>query len=153
MASTDKLATLVQSLPAELYSEIDDLTFLPTAGTIDLTTPYRLPNELQVDRASRKLFARRYYHDSIFTARNTDDVVSWLLSLRFNHFWLPREVRLLVFPDDRHARSYGLRMTARQLRDAVDSGPCLGNYNIRECGFLRVQDKERGELTPSMIDV
>lgn len=56
----DKLPTLVQSLPQELYDTVYDLVF--TAGDLHVIhANYQFPTLLHVSKASRQQFANSYY--------------------------------------------------------------------------------------------
>jgi len=66
-ATDDSLAELVQSLPAELYTEIYQLTFTESyVKAIPITYALAPPSILQVDRASRAIGAASYYSTHIF---------------------------------------------------------------------------------------
>lgn len=57
----DKLTTLVQSLPRELFDEICDLTFTNSTNVTTIDQYLRLPSNLQVNRTTRKLLRPAYY--------------------------------------------------------------------------------------------
>lgn len=61
MLSNATLATLLQSLPQELYDEIYELTFTadPTEA-VDLESDNPFPERLYVNHHSRELFAKSY---------------------------------------------------------------------------------------------
>lgn len=94
MQSTNSLATLVQSLPQELYDEIYNRTFSTDEGTIvDLENDNTFPATLYVDSRSRRVSAHSYYIRARFTfklAANKDMhfFFRWIASLSDRHYYL-----------------------------------------------------------------
>ncbi|KAK3617435.1 hypothetical protein LTR22_026731, partial [Elasticomyces elasticus] len=98
--ATDTLSVHLQALPVELQDEIYTLTFTaaPIVRYIDET--YKPPALLQVDRASRTLFAKSYYgHVLVFECADTSMISgktvmsSWFHSLTEEHQALIRRLR------------------------------------------------------------
>lgn len=167
MASFDRLSSLLHALPTELYDEIYKLTFTPRTDKIDLTKSYRPPNELQVDRAHRAEFARKYYSTTRFVTDDEDVLCTWLASLRPEEGKLLTDVRLLCeldasrSPPDRYEN---LQLTAARLADVLADGyvhmirrfqrtgesfQCL---SPPRCDFVRVQDASTGTLSEPISD-
>lgn len=65
------LAGLVQSLPAELYNEIYELTFTKTSTVVQVDKGYRPPSTLHVNRATRE-FRRGDLHTIPFNLLTLD---------------------------------------------------------------------------------
>ena len=94
MPIMDSLPKQVQALPAELFNKTYDLTFTPatTAPTID--DSYFPPQLLRVNKASRALFAGRYYDPTkTFEIDDNHTCARWLDSLPDEHLRLVRTVR------------------------------------------------------------
>lgn len=84
----EKLTNLVHSLAREIFDAIYDLVFTPEPGRVLIDRWYRPPRRLQLDRASRRLFASRYYgSDSGFYFARTDEGIlhRWLGGLCPTH--------------------------------------------------------------------
>lgn len=152
MADTGRLATRVQSLPPELFDEIYALTFTPTSDTVVITKKYRPPKLLQVDRASRNLFAEHYYAQTKFTATDMDVVVHWLRSLRDEHLKLLTDVRLLTVRKSEYWFDLA-EFDLMGLAETVCSGAYGSDLRIHDCDFLRVQDQTTGVLTDAITTV
>lgn len=91
MPSSASLATLLQSLPQELYDEIYELVFTADQSEIvDLESDNPFPARLYVDHHSRELFAKSYYANTTFTLQRTRmDIFSrWAKSLSWRHYGL-----------------------------------------------------------------
>lgn len=86
---TAQFAKHLQGLPQELYDKIYNLTFsairVPRA-TID--SHYRPPATLQVDQASRELFANVYYSTCNFRFRNMRKFTTWVRAMTKPHLRL-----------------------------------------------------------------
>ena len=94
------LEELVQALPAELYTEIYDLTFDGT-GEHRIKRKYKPPSCLQVSRATRKTFAQTYYGGaSIFLIHHkaVNCCVKWIVRLPQSHAHLITEIRVVEEP-------------------------------------------------------
>lgn len=79
----EDLATRVQGLPLELYNEIYELAFTPSSGTVIITSDYKPPRPLQVNKELRKKFATAYYGaNRDFVFNNTRLLHSWLTKLQ-----------------------------------------------------------------------
>lgn len=85
------LATRLQNLPAELYSNILDLVFTPDTSEVTIAIDYQPPARLQVSRSTRSFFASSYYSNTTFhfdvvdkTAANKRASI-WLKSLPEPH--------------------------------------------------------------------
>lgn len=90
------LAEFVQDLPAELYNEILDLTLAVDTDAVTLDNNYKPPVQLQIDRFSRKVNARRYYRNTIFTINRFQDFrmsAKLLASLPKKHVKLVKTIR------------------------------------------------------------
>jgi len=98
------LPKLVQALPTELFDQIYENTFTHEQSTQVINKAYKPSHLLQVDRASRSLFAISYYGRTLYT---TDDPYErwtinkqpeccmWLKSLPAEHLNMIREIHLL----------------------------------------------------------
>lgn len=87
----------IQRLAQELKDIVFDFYVLtaPSEQTIDITTTHQAPNQLQIDRASRHVAAKRYYSTNTFvingfvkTTESFDQAsatLRWLGSLPANH--------------------------------------------------------------------
>lgn len=122
MADPDRFAELVHNLPPELFLEIYQHTFAANIAQISINWNYKPLNLLQVDRASRELFAANYYKTTTFVARTPLHCRKWLMSMPHGHVALLREVRLLYLCSA-HQRCYpdgsGLTVaSSQQVRDA-----------------------------------
>lgn len=91
---TTTLASLVQSLPPELYNEIFDLTFAPAPGIQHIRKGYKPPSCLQVSRSTRRNYVVSHYTRSTFYMTK-EDCAKWLASLPDNHIDLLTEIRIL----------------------------------------------------------
>lgn len=60
------LAQLIPTLPQELFDTIYGLVFASDKNRVEVTAAYKPPVQLQVDRASRQLFASIYYGGTTF---------------------------------------------------------------------------------------
>lgn len=86
MAHQDTLPVLMQGLPQELYDTIYDLVF--TAGQEPRYIGYReydSPVQLQVDRASRKRFAKSYYGNGATFVFEGATNYTWVQTLPRSH--------------------------------------------------------------------
>ena len=94
MASIDELAERVQSLPPEIYKEVYDLTFTPRSNYHRINAAFKPSKLLAVDRASRAIFAVRYYRENaIFSLQYLALGRQWLVSLPQRHLQLLRIIR------------------------------------------------------------
>ena len=84
--TADALAQSVQDLPPELYNMIFDLVFTPDPTKVLITTDYKPPHLLTVNRHSRQLFASRYYRSSEgFRFTDEDLPLNWITKLSNAH--------------------------------------------------------------------
>lgn len=153
MADTGRLVARVQNLPPELFDEIYALTFTSTSDTVIITKEYSPPKQLQVDHASRKLFAEHYYARTKFTATDMDVVVHWLRSLHGERLKLLTDVRLLK--TEKPTVSGGsVVFHLLDLAYTVCSGAHGSDLRMDDCNFLRIQDQaDTGELTTPVSEV
>ncbi|KAK4617917.1 hypothetical protein CLAFUW4_11807 [Fulvia fulva] len=92
--SSEDLNHLLGTLPQELYDEIYTLTFTPSSHTHAFSTSWQPPHLLHVDRASRALFAEKYFGTaSTFTSRTSAVIhfvtlAKWLSRLDPKHLEL-----------------------------------------------------------------
>lgn len=90
------LAEFVQDLPPELYIEILDYTLAIATDPVTLDNTYKPPVQLQIDRFSRKVNARRYYRNTIFTINRFQDFrmsAKFLASLPKKHVKMVKTIR------------------------------------------------------------
>lgn len=64
-ADTEKLNDLLQTLPQELYDEIQEYTFTINQP-VEIDWDYRQPAVLRVDHTSREGYAASYHRDCTF---------------------------------------------------------------------------------------
>lgn len=93
ISPADSLVQRVQSLPAELYMEIYDLTFTINVDTCLIDKAYKPPSILQVNKRWRSTLRYRYYDKTIFevpvhldpngnsTSNDVEDLIRWLTIL------------------------------------------------------------------------
>ena len=87
---------LLHRLPQELYDHIYNEVFTASTRRIDVSHSYSAPQLLSVSSASRKQFAKSYYHNTIFVFDNDVDLHLWLRRIAASgHLQLLREVRFL----------------------------------------------------------
>ena len=92
----DHLTVLLHKLPQELYDAVYNNVFTAPARRIDTGHTYRPPHLLWISSASRKQFAKSYYHGSIFVIDHDVDLHLWLHSVAAaGHLQLLREVRFI----------------------------------------------------------
>lgn len=99
MAGTsEKINALVQGLPQELFDEVYRFTFTVSVATaIEITETYIPPKLLQVDRASRSLFAASYYaRNTFFAVSYRDAIIDWECSLTREHIDHFRDVYVQI---------------------------------------------------------
>ncbi|EME80099.1 uncharacterized protein MYCFIDRAFT_77881 [Pseudocercospora fijiensis CIRAD86] len=84
-----ELHDLLHTLPQELFDKIYDMTFaVNPAATIAVDESYKPPVQLQISRATREDFAKRYYGSQAgFRSKDMRDrkVFQWLSNLPANH--------------------------------------------------------------------
>lgn len=72
-SGADEFITKVQSLPAELYNEIYNLTFTADfEETCKINRHYKPPSILQVNKRWRSALSPSFYRDTIFVAKELD---------------------------------------------------------------------------------
>ncbi|KAK3061507.1 hypothetical protein LTR53_019761, partial [Teratosphaeriaceae sp. CCFEE 6253] len=82
MSGVDDLSIKVQALPVELQDLIYTFTFTAKSVIRYMDDTYKPPGLLQVDRASRLLFAQSYYcHTTLFECSDQKTLRTWLTSL------------------------------------------------------------------------
>ncbi|KAK3679594.1 hypothetical protein LTR37_021380 [Vermiconidia calcicola] len=77
-----------ETLPAELRDNIYEFVFITARSKVHITSNYRPPALLQLDRTSRDLFARSYYRKTTFVLQDPGSwtrLVQWLQSLERSH--------------------------------------------------------------------
>lgn len=166
MASNDQLISLLQALPAELFHNIYELTFTPRTDKVDITKSYRPPIELQIDRASRQLFARKYYGSNKFFTGNAIALVHWLRHLRVERIERLADVRFCIHPNfysdnfrSADSRSGAAIMAMRTARWYLYELVCSANedwgWKLRwvHCNFLRVEDTFKGVPSESVATI
>lgn len=101
-----QLREQLEDLPRELYDWIYKLTFTVNSGFVkisktgrdgpkDSPRPSPFPNLLHVSRASRSLYASKYYAQSIFVLRDSRVGNDWLRSVPDEHMEHMQDVRCL----------------------------------------------------------
>lgn len=86
MATSNKLARLMQTLPQELFDKISDHVFTAEGEEHVVDWDYKPPLQLQADRASREKFAEPYRgNGTIFSFPSGLDL-AWATSLPKRHF-------------------------------------------------------------------
>ncbi|USW57305.1 hypothetical protein Slin15195_G106240 [Septoria linicola] len=89
------LRELLDTLPAELYQRIYDMTFTAESTTVyPAHKDHRFPAMLQVDSISRKQFAQSYYTNTTFEFIEALDLAYWLDSLTCETQLLLRSIYL-----------------------------------------------------------
>lgn len=112
VSETDKLATLVQSLPRELFDEIQSLTFdIPTGTTITIDDNSTHPNNVLATRHNRML----YYNCNDFKSQDHISLAKWLKPL-WPHDW-PHSPCLVLFAPARGHREACKHMTHRLVEE------------------------------------
>lgn len=84
--NADQLPALMQRLPQEIFDNIYQLVFTAASEPRQIDKHYRPPVQLQVDRASRKTFARIYYGDNSTFVLDSSIQIQWACSLPAAHF-------------------------------------------------------------------
>jgi hypothetical protein len=88
-ANDDRLAHLVQNLSQELFDQILDFTLFcspaKVTSAVIVDDKYRPPSFLQVDSASRKILARLYYTNAVFSFARLRALWKWANSLPSEH--------------------------------------------------------------------
>lgn len=106
MDATMILAERLQVLPSELFNKIYNAAFAIDATTCNVTSDYKPPTLLQVDKASREAYAETYYSNIRFDFTSCELCCKWLASLSLNHHKLLTKIRLIrsnlheTFEDD-----------------------------------------------------
>lgn len=140
MGDPEQLATLVQSLPQELYDQVFSLTFtsIPTINPIIITKSYKPPSCLQVSRDTRATFAAAYYPNNRFdfehkyTFPDAELAGKWLASLSRSHFEHLEMVVLYDGYDD------GKVADLPHTLEAANSSLARSKVKLEDCGFLYV---------------
>ncbi|CZT19487.1 uncharacterized protein RCC_05338 [Ramularia collo-cygni] len=95
--TADQLRAGLETLPQELFDSIGEYTFTAQPGTRSISTKSGRATHrahlklLQVDSATRNLYAQSYYGQGAIIRLMTDDNVSWLNSLSAGHAALLRD--------------------------------------------------------------
>lgn len=85
-ADTDKLGTLMQTLPQELYDKIYHFTFgAVQVLKVTIDANYQPPATLQVNRISRAIFCEAYYDACDFRFSNVQRFCQWLSEISASH--------------------------------------------------------------------
>lgn len=92
--ANNSLPALVQALPAELYDEIPNLTFTVSTDSRTIDIAYQPPKLLQVNRASRELFAKSYYGQRSTFYIHKDLLKAFVTSLPTVHLTQITEIRI-----------------------------------------------------------
>lgn len=131
----DRLATLVQSLPRELFDEIFDLTFtLPKDLVTLIDKHHKEPSILQVDSATRKQVTAQYYATR-FECTDHNLLAQWL-------GLLPPKIELPNIWLDIHARAQ--EQTESVYRDEIFGLKIDAQLSLLEQGWTLLA--EWGEL-------
>lgn len=86
----------VQSLPAELYDHIQDLTLsIDFEKECDIAVDYQPPKMLHIHRALRQLFAQTYYSETKFRFEDPELCTAWLKSLPKQHRYQIRGLKVI----------------------------------------------------------
>lgn len=112
----DETSKRVQDLPRELFDKIYVETFTADGKSCKIDDNYTPPKLLQIDRASRALFAQSYYDQTTFVFDNSSKLKNWLRSLHRKHRVFLREVRM-IYNCSRH-----WPVMVRQARHIFDAG-------------------------------
>lgn len=152
-SDADRLPTLMQTLPAELFNKIHDLTFSPPSHDIAVTLSHRPPTQLRIDRASRARFAKTYYAACKFVATDMDVVVHWLRSLSVEHLGHLQNVELICRSDAGSQTKRTMHRTLHDLGETVCSGHSDNGFRWGLCTFLRVRDVRTGVRTIPLTEV
>lgn len=141
----DRLPELVQTLPQELYDNIYDLTFTPTSRWRYIRHDYKPPKLLSVDRASRALFATRYYGErAVFciVPFSHGHGAKWLASLPQAHLYFTRRIQCglsNVKPvTGKESYDQWVRLQDEWLDAKEDTSYMLGSLVEDECVYLQV---------------
>lgn len=141
-----KMPTLKQNLedlPAELYDLIYNFTFTPSSSDFHISGSYNPPANLQVDRRTRQLATKRYYHlDAIFWCTNHEHCVHWLTSLSEETLELLHEVRCeplstfwVLDTSSYFAKSQRTRVHCQLLQRGIMVQPSILRFRMRcKCG-------------------
>ena len=89
----DKLSQRVQDLPPELFNQIYTETFQTDLQECSIDDSYKPPQLLQVNQASRSLFAQSYYGRTTFIFDKRAICYRWTKSLPDEHCLLLRTIR------------------------------------------------------------
>lgn len=90
------LTSRLQALPKELYEIIFKFTFMPKSGSIKIDEEYQPPNNIQVNKLTRKTATELYYSQTTFKM-DRDLLVKFVTSLSYAHVRMLTDVTI----DDR----------------------------------------------------
>ncbi|EME78504.1 uncharacterized protein MYCFIDRAFT_178642 [Pseudocercospora fijiensis CIRAD86] len=125
----------IQRLPQELADIVFEfyVVTVPAEQTVDITTAYRPPKQLQTNRASRRVAAERYYSTNTFVIDGFDETsdvprywnnasatIRWLRSLPVDHSFM---IETLSYPDPfEYMEGFALESNLRWRYDLLMQG-------------------------------
>lgn len=135
----DRFVERVHSLPPELFWQIYRDTFTADAAETHMDETSKSPSLLQVDRASRALFAPNYYSKTKFVFRELSLCQKWLISLPGCNLLHIREIDLRRcrwhHPDDNDVASRRPTpppgMSLREFRESREFGELIRTHRTR----------------------